>query len=65
MKEGISMHKEPTPEGLEGVREAFERQTEEREPYIPRPRWQIVMAWVLFGIVVLGIINLCYWQITG
>lgn len=59
------MHREPTPESLEDVREEFERQTEEQTPYVPRPKWQIVMAWVLFGIVVLGIINLCYWQITG
>ncbi len=37
----------------------------ETEPYVPRPKWQIVMAWVLFGIVVLGIVNLCWLQITG
>ncbi len=37
----------------------------EPERYVPRPKWQIVMAWVLFGIVVLGIVNLCWLQITG
>ncbi len=38
---------------------------EEKPHYTPRPRWQVIFAWVLFGIVVLGIINICYWQITG
>jgi len=65
LKEVSAMRKESTPEALEGVREDYERQTAEQEPYVPRPRWQLVMAWVLFGIVVLGIVNICYWQITG
>lgn len=50
--------------GLDGVREDYERRNQ-KEPYIPRPRWQIVMAWVLFAIVVLGVINICWLQITG
>lgn len=59
------MDKERTPEALESARAEYERQSRQEEPYVPRPKWQIVMAWVLFGIVVLGIINLCYWQIKG
>lgn len=58
------MHREDQSESLEGVRREYERQ-EEKEQYVPRPRWQIVMAWVLFAIVVLGIINICYWQFTS
>ncbi len=58
------MREERTTEELEGVRSEYERE-QEREPYTPRPRWQIAMAWVLFGIVVLGILNLCYWQFTA
>lgn len=59
------MRQEQTPEALESAREAFETAQRDPKPYMPRPRWQIVMAWVLIGIVVLGIINICYWQITA
>ncbi len=36
---------------------------EERQPYTPRPRWQVIMAWVLLGIMVLAVLNYCYQQI--
>lgn len=58
------MRQDHSTEGLDGVREEYERQNE-REPYIPRPKWQLVLAWVLFGVVVLGIINICWLQFTG
>ena len=29
---------------------------EEKEPYVSSPRWKRIAAWILFGIVVLGII---------
>ena len=58
------MREEQTTEALENARETYERQNQE-DPYVPRPRWQIVMAWVLFAIVVLGIVNICYWQFTA
>ena len=33
-----------------------EKKTEEAaEPYVPSPKWKRVLAWVLFGIVCLGI----------
>lgn len=57
------MNEDQTREGMESARTEYERQ-EQKEPYVPRPRWQIVMAWVLILIVVLGIINICYWQVT-
>ena len=38
-------------------------QEPEQKPYVPRPKWQVVMAWVLLGIVILGVLNLCYWEI--
>ena len=38
---------------------------EEPQKYVPRPRWQLIAAWILIGIVVLGVINVCYWQIHG
>ncbi len=36
---------------------------EDKPHYTPRPRWQVIFAWVLFGIVVLGVLNICYWEI--
>lgn len=37
----------------------------EKEKYSPRPKWQLILAWVMIAIVVLGVINACYWQIFG
>lgn len=59
------MRKEQTPEELEEIRRQYEMKQQQEGDYTPRPKWQIVMAWVLAGIVVLGILNLCYWQIRG
>lgn len=50
-----------TPEDLEAVRSAREQ---EEQKYTPRPRWQVAMAWVLVAIVILGVINVCYWQFS-
>lgn len=52
------------PDSLESVREEYERRRDS-EPYVPRPKWQIVMAWALLAIVVLGIVNLCWIEMTG
>ncbi len=37
----------------------------ERTEYTPRPKSQIILAWVLIAVVVLGILGMCYWQIFG
>lgn len=58
------MQEERTPEALESARSEYERQ-EQKQEYVPRPKWHIVMAWVLIAIVILGIINLCYWQMAS
>ena len=58
------MHDEQTPEALESARNEYERQAQKQE-YVPRPRWQIVMARVLIAIVLLGSANLCDWQLTA
>ena len=55
---------EPTPEELELLRRSQQAE-EEKWHYAPRPKWQIVGAWILIAILVLGIINVCYWQIHG
>ena len=38
---------------------------EQRGEYTPRPKHQIVLAWVLIAIVVLGVLGMCYWEIFG
>ena len=44
--------------------ETIEEETQ-TPAYTPRPKWQIALAWVLFAIVVISIINICYWEIFG
>ncbi len=36
-------------------------QTEEREHYTPRPKYQIVLAWILAIIVIIAFLGTCYW----
>ena len=38
---------------------------EQRGEYTPRPKHQIVLAWVLIAIVVFGVLGMCYWEIVG
>ncbi len=64
------MQDDRTTEGLRDARSAWEREREqeagrEQQKYTPRPWWHVAMAWVLLAIVLLGIANLCYWQITA
>ena len=43
-----------------------QRNEKERQgAYTPRPKHQIVLAWVLIAIVVLGVLGMCYWEIFG
>lgn len=37
----------------------------EKGEYTPRPRYQIVIAWVLLAVVIFAILGSCYWQIFG
>ena len=60
------MQNERTTESLESAKTEYERREEEsRQKYVPRPKSQVVLAWILLIIVILGVINLCYIQITG
>lgn len=60
------MQDERTTESLESAKTEYERQEEESsQKYVPRPKSQLILAWILLAIVILGIINLCYIQITG
>ena len=40
-------------------------QEQEKTPYTPRPKSQIVLAWVLLAIVIFAIGGMCYWQMFG
>ena len=40
-------------------------QPEEKKTYTPRPKGQIIMAWVLLAVVIFAILGMCYWQIFG
>ena len=60
------MQDERTTESLESAKNEYERREEEaNRKYVPRPKSQLILAWLLLAIVILGIINLCYIQITG
>jgi hypothetical protein len=61
---GSGMDEKPNQEELEKLQIHMDEE-ERNGRYAPRPKWQIVMAWVLCGIVILGVLNLCYWQIFG
>ena len=49
--------------------EMLEKLSQEAQPqkqdYTPRPKSQIVLAWVLIAVVVFGILGMCYWEIFG
>lgn len=54
-------------EELEYESAKAQRELEQKKPSAaperaPRPRWQRVTAWVLIGILVLGVLGMCYWQ---
>lgn len=44
-------------------REEILKETEEEEKphYVPRPKWQIVGAWILLAIFLLGVFFWYYW----
>ena len=38
------------------------KETEEEKPhYVPRPKWQIVGAWILLAVFLLGVSFWYYW----
>lgn len=45
--------------------ESRKAQKPEKEEYTPRPRSQLILAWVLIGIVVAGFLGMCYWMAFG
>ena len=59
-----------TPEELEHIcyrhgSRHHEHTDENGEKYTPRPKGQIVWAWILVGVVVLGVVNITFWMMRG
>ena len=52
-----------TTEDLDRISELQAKLDAERH-YTERPKSQRVLAWILLGIVLVGIFFYCYWQIT-
>ena len=49
-------------ESLENLARENENQLEaQAEPYVERPKSQRILAWVLFGLVALGVILYYFW----
>ena len=36
----------------------------EKKPYVPRPKWQLALAWIAAGIVAFAFAGTIYWMIT-
>ena len=49
----------------ERLPEHYEPPVQEPEKYTPRPKGQVIFAWVLLGIVIASVLNICYWEIFG
>lgn len=37
----------------------------EKQEYTPRPKWQLVLAWLCAGAVAFGFLGMCYWLAFG
>ncbi len=43
-----------------------ESSAEESEiSYTPRPKWQLLLAWILVAVLLLGILGSYYWMMSG
>lgn len=54
---------EHSSENLEHLSEK-EQATEQKEKYTPRPKRQLILAWVLIAIVLFAFLGMCYWMIN-
>lgn len=56
------MKDEPTSEQLDYQ---SAEQKDSGPHYTPRPRSQIILAWVLLAVVLFAIFGMCYWEMFG
>lgn len=54
---------EHSSENLEHLSEK-EQAPEHKEKYTPRPKRQLILAWVLIAIVLFAFLGMCYWMIN-
>ena len=38
------------------------RELPEKKPYVPRPKWQLALAWIAIGVVVFAFMGTIYWM---
>ena len=57
------MHDEHSTERLDYT--SAQRQQKEETHYTPRPKFHIVLAWVLAAVVLFAFLGTCYWMIFG
>lgn len=53
---------EQTPEKLEAYSD--QQQSQNKDRYTPRPKYQLVIAWVLIAIVIFAFLGTCYWMVA-
>lgn len=41
-----------------------EKDTAKKEPYVPRPKWQLALAWIAVGIVAFAFLGTIYWMVA-
>lgn len=41
-----------------------EQNDKQRETYIPRPKWQLALAWIAAAVVAFGFLGTIYWMIS-
>ena len=41
------------------------QQENEKQEYTPRPKWQLVLAWLCAGAVLAAFLGTCYWLAFG
>ena len=59
------MKTERSTEQLEYQSAHAQDDAQKKDTYTPRPKSQIIFAWVLLGIVIFAILGMCYWQMFG
>lgn len=52
-----------SPEELEHL--SVKAQEPEKEGYTPRPKWQLVLAWICAAGVLCAFLGICYWLAFG
>lgn len=56
------MEVHPMDEKKEPIEQPREEPVIEEKPhYVPRPRWQLVLAWILLILMVIGVAGYYYW----